>query len=96
MINSFKTHTNEIITGQRLIDVLSLVADDWADLAVKIKEENHYAPHVTEKEKEQYMLDMLNEAEAIKNGKVENFTIWQRVNEKLTGECVAFLPSYRR
>lgn len=72
-------------------NALNKVADDWERAAYEIRKEDAYAEHVTEDEKDQYLQEMINQAEEIRNGKVKSFTIWQRVNYELTGECVAFL-----
>lgn len=59
----FRTHTGEIVTGDRLQAALSKVADDWRNLARAIRKEDRYAPHVTDATKEQAMLDMLSRAD---------------------------------
>jgi hypothetical protein len=91
----FRTHTGEIVTGDRLQAALSKVADDWRNLARAIRKEDRYAPHVTDATKEQAMLDMLSRADEIEAGDVRSLTIWQRVDTELTGECVALLPARR-
>lgn len=87
----FKTHTGEIVTGDRLQKALNTVADFWADNARAIRKENRYASHVTEDRKEKNLKDQLERAEQIRGGDIGSFTIWQRVNTELTGECVALL-----
>lgn len=87
-----RTHTGEEITGPQLTSALNAGADDWENLACAIRGEDLYASHVTEAQKDQYLAEMLERAEAIRRGEIESFTIWQRVNEKLTGRCVPFLP----
>jgi hypothetical protein len=87
----FVTHTGEIVSGERLQDAINNVANDWANLAYAIRKENAYAPHVTEKQKEDALNKMLTSAEEIRQGNINSFTIWQRVNNYLTGECVALL-----
>lgn len=89
----FQTHTGEIVAGERLCAALNEVANDWAELAHAIRKENAYADHVTEEQKEANLLIHLGRAEEIRNGvNVNNFTVWQRINLVLTGECVALLP----
>lgn len=88
----FTTHKGTRISGDQLQDAINKVADDCAENARAIKKENAYASHVTEKQKEQYLSKGLEYAEHIRLGNIDNFTIWQRVNNYLTGECVAFLP----
>lgn len=90
-MQDFKTHKGVIISGARLRDSLGRVADSFVDNARGIREEDLYASHVTEKEKEQYLIEGFHRAERIRAGHVDNFTVWQRVNTDLTGECVAFL-----
>jgi hypothetical protein len=69
------------------------VADWWAANAREIRETDPYAPHVTEEQKDQLLADSLANAEKIRRGELDNnFTIWQRINLALTGECVALLP----
>lgn len=87
-----RTHTGEIITGARLQAALDRVAQDWEELAHAIRKEDAYAPHVTDAQKEANLQGMLQSAAAIRTGSNRSFTIWQRVNTVLTGECVALLP----
>ena len=88
----FRTHLGEIITGPRLTDAINAVADDWAILSHAIRREDAYASHVPDAKKESILQEELAYAEEIRAGEhLNNFTIWQRVNEKLTGECIAFL-----
>lgn len=91
MTDTFRTHTGELVTGQRLAEALASVASDWADMARAIRQEDAYASHVTEADKDSYLADDLALAERIRDGEVKSFTIWQRVNAALTGECVALL-----
>lgn len=72
-------------------EALNSVADDWEQLARDIRKEDAYASHVSVLEKDGEMLRMMNTAAEIRKGVIKSFTIWQRVNEKITGECVAFL-----
>ena len=87
----FRTHTGELVEGDRLTAALKRVADDWRQLGFDIRNEDAYASHVTEAEKDADLKAMLEEADAIAAGRVQSFTIWQRVNTVLTGECVALL-----
>lgn len=68
------------------------VGRDWEDLAHRIYEEDEYASHVTQMQKEHNLNKMIYAAKEISKGQISSFTIWQRVNEKLTGDCVALLP----
>jgi len=88
----FITHTGEQVSGERLNNALNKVADDWAKLGADIRKENAYAPHVTEKQKEDNLSRMIETSNLIRLGNIDSFTIWQRVNTALTGECVALLP----
>lgn len=88
----FRTHTGEIVTGERLTAALEAVAQDWIDLAYAVREEDAYASHINQKAKDYFLAEDLKFAESIKTEGPKSFTIWQRVNEKLTGECIAFLP----
>ena len=89
---NFRTHTGEIVSGEKLLIALNTVADDMAKLAKAIRIENAYASHVTENTKEKCLLDYIAYAEEIRKGEnLNNFTIWQRINTVITGECVALL-----
>ena len=90
-MSKFTTHTGEIVTGERLQKALKAVADDWEKLGRDIYAEDCYASHVSEDTKLKNLQDHIDRAEEIRQGIVESFTIWQRVNTKLTGECVALL-----
>lgn len=92
MTVTFRTHTGEIVTGSRLTEALNKVANDAAQLARDIRAEDAYAPHVPEAAKDVYLKRDLEYAEKIRRGEATGFTIWQRVNQALTGECVGFLP----
>lgn len=89
----FITHKGEVISGERLTAALNKVADDYRDLQIIVREENAFASHVTEKEKEDYLFKFYAIPEQkVRAGIIDNFTAWQRINNVLTGECVAFLP----
>lgn len=88
----FRTHTGRIVSGNELEVALVEVANDYRELALAIRKENSYASHVTEEQKEENMARMFAMADDIERGEgLNNFTIWQRINTKITGECVAFL-----
>ena len=91
-IEKFQTHTREIVKGRRLKDALNHVADFWRDNAIAIRESDDYASHVTEARKDENMNSQIRSSEYIRAGHVESFTISQRVNTYLTGECIALLP----
>ena len=90
-ITEFTTHLGEKVTGQKLAEALGAVADDWAALGRAIRDADDYASHVTEAQKDENLRRDLERAKEIRKGFVESFTIAQRLNEKLTGECVALL-----
>ena len=93
MEDVFYTHNREPITGKRLEDARREVAQDCRELAHAIRMEDAYASHVTECQKDTILADGLAQADAIERGdrSVNSFTLWQRINQKLTGECVAML-----
>lgn len=76
---------------ENLNRVLNKVADDWEQIGLSIKEQNLYADHVTNETKEKELQKHLNTANDIRKGIVSSFTIWQRINTELTGNCVALL-----
>lgn len=89
----FRTHTGEIIEGERLTKACHAVADFWRDNAYGIRKQDLYASHVTEKTKDKILQEQLEQAERIRNGtEPVGFWLWQRINTELTGECVALLP----
>lgn len=90
-MNTFRTHTGETVTGDRLQAALGRVADDWAALAHAIRKEDDYAPHVSEAAKDAALADGLAFAEKIRRGEATSLTVWQRINTALTGECIALL-----
>lgn len=92
MTKPFRTHTGEIVEGERLAAALAIVANDWRELAYAIRRADKYAAHVTEETKDTNLSRDLECADRVQAGEVSSFTIWQRVNTALTGECVAFLP----
>lgn len=89
----FITHTKKAIKGEELQKALNAVADDLKLNAIAVRKENPYAPHITESEKEKFLQERLDLSENVRKGlEPVGFWLWQRINEKLTGECVAFLP----
>jgi hypothetical protein len=89
---SFRTHTKEIITGERLVAALNQVADERIELYKRIRIEDAYADHVSEETKDQILAKDIQYAESIRRGEINDFTAWQNVNYALTNECVALLP----
>jgi len=87
----FTTHMGETVTGDRLNSAINQVADDMVRMYKGIRN-GYYAPHVTEAQKDYILLKDLLYVDQIRAGEgLNNFTIWQRINNVLTGECVALL-----
>lgn len=93
MTKSFRTHTGELVTGERLALAANAVADWLAENARAIRREDAYAAHIPESVKSRALEKQLAQAERIRAG-IEpiGFWLWQRINTELTGECIAFLP----
>lgn len=70
-----------------IINNLNKVADDWERLGYNIFKEDKYADHVTDDVKLSHMQKHIDTANDIRNGIIKSFTIWQRVNQELTGGC---------
>lgn len=87
------THTGEVICGDRLVAARAKVASDWEEMARSIRSEDCYASHVTLAEKEENLRADLALADRIRTGAAGGFTIWQRINTELTGECVPLLAA---
>lgn len=88
----FKTHTGDIITGQRLTLALEQVANEWEASARAIFDDDGYATHVTLKAKLDHLNYGIALANDIRNGtNLNNFTVWQFVNHKLTNETIALM-----
>lgn len=88
----FRTHTGEIVTGQRLQDALDAVSLDYFINAFEIRKEDAYASHIAEKQKDEFLAKDIAFAQSIKTDGVTSTSLWQSVNQKLTGECIALLP----
>ena len=87
-----RTHTGEIVTGERLTKAIKKVCDDWRENALAIRSDDQYASHITEAEKEEFLKRSLLLADDLESGRIHpTFTDWQRINIELTGECVALL-----
>ena len=58
-----------------------------------LDDEFGFASHITHKDKLEYIADRKQRVIDIENGMLDNcFTVWQRINEYLTGKCVTLLP----
>ena len=87
-----KTHKGELVSDTMLTEARRAVAEDWRTMAYDILKEDAYASHITEVEKLQFYQDELRYADEIERGEHDsNFTIWQRLNTYITGECIALL-----
>lgn len=90
----FRTHAGETIEGERLEKAVDAVATWYAGNARAVHERDEYSSHVTSEKKHEILCRNLDEAEAVRRGeRMNNFSVWQRINTHLTGECVAFLQS---
>ncbi len=91
---SFLTSHNEVITGERLQAACEAVAAQIEASAIKVREEDAFASHVTQAGKDDYIDRFYTQvaAKIRKQENLHNFSVWQRVNTELTGECIAFLP----
>jgi hypothetical protein len=92
-MNSFRTHQGRRVKGKELQLALYSVGEDLINLAIRIRKENAYADHVTEETKERILQDSLAIAYGIQKGMTMGCGLWflQRLNTKLTGECIAIL-----
>lgn len=88
----FRTHTGELIEGEQLRAALNAVADWYEANARAIRREDCYASHVTETRKDELLNKGLEFAASVRRGEQLGFSVWQRLNAHITGECVAFLP----
>ena len=88
------THTGEIVDDLRLKLAFWAVAGDLVLNAHAIRKEDLYASHITEDQKKSFHKDNMDYAHAVHDMTAPvTFTLWQRVNEKITGKCIALLPS---
>lgn len=86
-MKQLKDYPREDVTAAR-----ESVANDLRALAHEIKETDLYASHVSESDKERFLLESLKHADRVERGERDgNFAIWQRIKQKLTGETVALL-----
>lgn len=95
MALAFQTHLGEVLPANdaKLVAACETVAQWYEDNARATRIEDAYASHVTEQKKDELMLKQFDWAEQVRQRKnLHNFSVWQRVNAELTGECVALLP----
>jgi hypothetical protein len=88
----FKTHTGRTIEGEELQAAREHVASWYDEYASDIRAaKENYAKHVTPEMKEADAKSKEKCASEIRNGDADNcFAIWQRMNQFITGECVAY------
>jgi hypothetical protein len=93
-MDRFITHDKKIITGIELQNAFDSVSEDWKKSAYAIYKEDAYAPHVTEEQKKEILEQSLYRAKIIKINPdiIMSFALWQDINQKITGKCIAFLP----
>ena len=90
----FRTSTNKIITDESLIQkAREYASKNLKEGARKIRSgEKKMASHVTKEEKLKIAKRKEDYANEIIAGRHDvNFTVWQRMNYYLTGECPGFL-----
>lgn len=92
---NFKTHTGETPSQDQFLAACKQVAEDYRENGNAILAENAFASHVTEEQRLAFVqLHNFDVADEVECGEITSMTTWQRVNEVLTGECVALLPKY--
>ena len=85
-------HKKQKVSTSDLNKARNHVADWKIENAKGCRKQDLYAPHVTEEKKDYLLKKGLAYAEEIREGLHDgNFTIWQRMNYFLTGECVALM-----
>jgi len=90
---TFVTHTEEVVSGQRLVDAINKVADNMV-VGYNKQRHEYYAPHITEKQKDEFLVKNLKYAEEVRQGQhLNNFSIWQRIDTELTGETAPLFAS---
>jgi len=89
-----RTHTGRTATDIELTEARQHVAEFYLDLARSVRDgEMSFAPHVTEADKKIEEQRYANTASRVLNGDHDTeFWCWQKMNEFITGECIAFLP----
>lgn len=92
MQTTFKTTNGETYSGDALTNAFNTVADTMEANAYAIRQDDSYASHVTEEEKDNNLSRSLEYANRVRNGYIDSLAVWQAINQELTGECVALLP----
>lgn len=84
--------TKTLFTPEELQAAREQVARFFEDNAQKIKVQDSYAAHVTARKKQKNLQRSLQWAQEIREGKHDgNFTVAQRMQVCLTGDCTPFL-----
>ena len=81
-----------MVSGDRLAAGLQVVGDWYEENARAVHRDDPYAAHVTRERKEMILAEKLAFAADVRAGKSLGFSVWQRLNQHFTGECIAFLP----
>jgi len=89
MLKRFKDSNGRVVSGQKLVQALNAVADEYEKLAFDIRKEDAYASHVTESQKDEALAKSLDHADQVRRGESVGFTTAQRLNMYLTGDCIA-------
>ena len=90
-MESFKTHTGEVVSGKRLKKILRKIADEHRKNAKELHASLEYAEHVTQKQKDDNLKKDLQVAKFIEAGEVGTWAL-QRIDAEVTGESIALLP----
>ena len=93
-LHSFVDSNDKGYNEDQLQKAIKEVATDLRSIAHGVRMENTYASHVTEKKKKAILEKSLKYADDLEGGKkdISALGLYQRINEKLTGERVATLP----
>ena len=90
-----KDSRGNIISEEKLKEVCKVLAYRYRKNAIDIYKENAYALHVTENEKLDNVTNQFVYAEHVENCDfvtIMSSKLWQDVNQRITGDCVALLP----
>lgn len=86
-----KTHLGKEVTAQELQNAREHVADEIVANAKVMRHSDHYADHITEDQKANFLNEDLLRSHEVAAGKHDHaFWCWQRMNTFITGKCVAF------
>lgn len=91
-MDKFIDHNGKVRDGEALKKAFNTVADFYHKNAHSIRQQDCYASHVSEELKDDNLQKDLSRAERVRGGSITDFGIWQRINQELTGECIALLP----